>query len=495
VDSARISLNSYNAYKLQGKDTVALDLRYVNENQANSISSTMITDGTITRSDVSPIFKAPYADTADYTRNVNIVYVDSARISASSHKLQGKDTVALSAKFVDEGQANAISNTMIIDNAITTTKIQDNTITRNDVVTNFKSPYADTADFARTANVQYVDSARVSVNAHNAYKLQGKDTIALDSRYVNEGQVNSITNTMITSNAITSDKIQDGTITRSDVASNFKAPLADTADYARVIPGVIDSARVAANAHRLQGKDTSDFDSRFVNESQANAITTDMLQNQVVTNAKLAPNSVSTDKIVNGTIGTIDLEDEAITADKIERDAVRNYHIMDGTITRSDVASNFKAPYADTADYVRNLTVNYVDSARVAVNAYNARKLQGKDTTDFDARFVNEGQTNSITTTMIVDNAITSQKIQDGTIQITDLSFTPATRPFSPLISGTEIAKPCTLDANVAQYDAVLNVKNTGNGYAIKANSNSDAIVVDNAGGAGCLLYTSPSPR
>ncbi|MEO0076618.1 MAG: hypothetical protein ABIK19_03000, partial [candidate division WOR-3 bacterium] len=358
VDSAGVSAN---AHKLQGKDTVALDLRYVNENQSNAITTTMIVnnavdntklsanavttdkiqDNTITRNDVALNFKAPYADTADYTRNVNVQYVDSARIAANAHnayKLQGKDTVALSNKFVDEGQTNAIASVMIIDNAITSakiqdgtiqlidlaftpatrpltppvsnaeiqdnaitsSKIQDGTILRQDVASNFKSPYADTADYTRNVSVQYVDSARIAVNAHNAYKLQGKDTVDFDNRFVNEGQTSAITsamiingavdNTKLSANSVTSDKIQDYTITRNDVAVNFKAPLADTADYARIIPGVIDSARVAANAHKLQGKDTTDFDLRYVNENQTNAITTDMLQNQVVTNAKLAPN-------------------------------------------------------------------------------------------------------------------------------------------------------------------------------------------------------------
>lgn len=46
------------------------DLAYVNEGQADAIDSTMILDGTITRVDVEPAFKAPYADTADWARAV-----------------------------------------------------------------------------------------------------------------------------------------------------------------------------------------------------------------------------------------------------------------------------------------------------------------------------------------------------------------------------------------------------------------------------------------
>ncbi|MEO0092614.1 MAG: tail fiber domain-containing protein, partial [candidate division WOR-3 bacterium] len=255
----------------------------------------------------------------------------------------------------------AVIGSKIQDNAIISSKIQDGTILRQDVASNFKAPYADTSDYARNVNIQYVDSARVSVNAYNAYKLQGKDTLALDSRYVNEGQVNAINNAMITGNAITSDKILDGTITRSDVSLTFKAPLADTADYARYLPGAIDSARVSANAHKLQGKDTIALSAKFVDEGQVNSISSAM--------------------------------------------------IVDGTITRSDVSSTFKAPYADTADYVRNLTVNYVDSARISANSH---KLQGKDTIALSAKFVDEGQVNSITTGMITDGNVTMSKINQA---------------------------------------------------------------------------------
>ncbi|MBS4016256.1 MAG: hypothetical protein KGZ86_07495, partial [Candidatus Latescibacteria bacterium] len=123
-------------------------------------------------------FVARKADTAGYALSANIQYVDSARVAGNSHKLQGKDTLALSAKYVDEGQVNAITNLMLADNAVTSSKIADNTITRNDVSTTFKAPYADTADYAIVVNVPYVDSARIAVKAYDAHKLQGKDTLA-----------------------------------------------------------------------------------------------------------------------------------------------------------------------------------------------------------------------------------------------------------------------------------------------------------------------------
>ena len=217
-------------------------------------------------------FLARKADTANYA--VGTGAADSARIATNSYnsaKLQGEDTTA----FVRAGQANSITSSMIVDSTILTA----------DVAPNFKAPYSDTSDYARAA--PGVDSARIAADAWNAYRLQGKDTTALDARYVNEGQTaggdltgtypnptvgaGRIDSTRLAANAVTSDKILDGTIARADVASNFKAPYSDTSDYTRAAPAV-DSVRIAANAwnaYKLEGKDTTALDARYVNEGQS----------------------------------------------------------------------------------------------------------------------------------------------------------------------------------------------------------------------------------
>ncbi|MEN9979677.1 MAG: hypothetical protein ABIK38_04960, partial [candidate division WOR-3 bacterium] len=101
----------------------------------------------------------------------------------------------------------------------------------------------DTSYFARATHTHaYVDSAG------GAQRVGGLDLSGLDERYVEAGEAD----------AITSGMIADGTIERGDVASDFKAPYADTADYALYAPAV-DSARVAGNAYLLQGMEPDDF--------------------------------------------------------------------------------------------------------------------------------------------------------------------------------------------------------------------------------------------
>ncbi len=110
--------------------------------------------------------------------------------------------------------------------------------------------------------------------------------------------------------------------------------------------------------------------------------------------------------IVDGTINSSDIRDTTIIPTKIKDNTITSAKIQDGTILRADVSANFKAPYSDTADYARAAPA--VDSARVSGNSH---RLQGKDTTAFDARYVNEHQINSITSSMIVNGTIVGQDL------------------------------------------------------------------------------------
>lgn len=120
---------------------------------------------------------------------------------------------------------NSVSNSTIVNNAVTalkiadggvnSAKIQDGSVQRTDAVTNFKAPYADTADYAKfVPPISFIDSARIAGTVPQ----------------------NAITSGLISADAVTSLKILDGTIVRGDAAAGFKAPYSDTSDYSLGAP-------------------------------------------------------------------------------------------------------------------------------------------------------------------------------------------------------------------------------------------------------------------
>jgi len=124
-------------------------------------------------------------------------------------------------------QNNAVTSEKIASDAVISDKIGDGTILRADVDAAFKAPYADTADYALAASVGYADSAGVSANS---WRLENNTLTALDSRWVNESQGNSITSGMIVDGEVTSTDIFNNTVTEADISDAFVARDSDRVD-------------------------------------------------------------------------------------------------------------------------------------------------------------------------------------------------------------------------------------------------------------------------
>ncbi len=118
---------------------------------------------------------------------------------------------------------------------------------------------ADTAAFSQMAAVTTADSAVVADNTH---QLGGESLTDLDDRWVNEGQAGSVTSAMIT----------DSTIARLDVAADFKAPFADTADFAHTATGAVPAVPLI-----LTGS-SADPILQIANEGTGHGVTVDSAQ-------------------------------------------------------------------------------------------------------------------------------------------------------------------------------------------------------------------------
>ena len=234
------------------------------------------------------------------------------------------------------------------NNSITSAKIVDGTVQRVDVMPTFSAPYSDTATYAHNIPpITFVDSARVAGN--------------------------------VPDNSITSSKILDGTIQRTDVITTFTSPYADTAEYARNTPpiGYIDSARIAGTI-----SDNSITSSKILDGT---------IQRTDVITTFTSPYADTAEYARN--IPPIGFIDSARIAGNVPDNSITSEKISDGTIQRVDVTPTFTAPYSDTATYALNVPLlTYIDSARVAGN--------------------------------VPDNSITSAKILNGTILRTDVQST-----------------------------------------------------------------------
>ncbi|MBN2465418.1 hypothetical protein JXD38_07320, partial [candidate division WOR-3 bacterium] len=335
----------------------------------------------------------------------------------------GFDTTWGDARFVNEAQAAGgdltgnYPNPTIAADKVTSAKIVDGAVVRADVATNFKAPFADTADYAISAPTS--DSARVAGNSHllqnkdttdlwNAKTLQGKDTTALWNAKTLQGKDTTGFVRSGEADAVTSAMIVDGTVARADVAANFKAPFSDTADYAVSAPAS-DSARVAGNSHLLQNKDTTAlWNAKTLQGKDTTALwNAKTLQGKDTTgfvNAGQA-NSITTGMIADGEVRTADIADTNVTMAKVARAGATSGQVLKWT-------GSVWSPASDSVG--GSGTVRKVMQSTGVVISPNPLTDSGTvrfDTTWGDGRFVNEGQAGSVTAGMIVDTNVTMAKL------------------------------------------------------------------------------------
>ncbi|MGH7600359.1 MAG: hypothetical protein ACREOI_28740, partial [bacterium] len=217
-------------------------------------------------------------------------------------------------------------------------------------------------------------------------------------------------------------------------------------------------ALMTEQADKLDGKDATDFagaghlhDDRYVEESQADAITSSMIRDGTITGADIAAATIGTNNL-NFTPTTRPLTPGLATAE-IADSAVTSIKIKDATVTGVDIAAG--------AIRVNQLQNNAVTSAKIQdatiIGADIAAQTIGTSNLNFTP--ATRPLTPGVSTAEIMDNAVTGAKIQDGTITSADiaaqtigtsnLNFTPATRPLTPGVSTAEIADNAVTSAKI----------------------------------------------
>lgn len=165
----------------------------------------------------------------------------------------------------------------------------------------------------------------------------------------------------------------------------------------------------AADADSVEGYVSSDFalqththDARYVNEGQANSISSSMivdgsivsvdLDANSVTASKIAPSSVRSSEVVNNSLTALDLATDSVTADELAKNAVTSAHIADGSVASGDLADGAAlAEILDDDGPGSGLNADYLDNLHAS--AFSTT------THDHDSLYLNEsGDSMSVST-------------------------------------------------------------------------------------------------
>ncbi len=156
------------------------------------------------------------------------------------------------------------------------------------------------------------------------------------------------------------------------------------------------------------------------------------------------------------------------------------FSVLLGSVTPIGTVPDAGAVYlgmaVNGAELAPRLRIASAAYAYLSERAANADLLQGKDTIALDSRYVNEGQAGAVTSAMISDGTIAASDLgQMGAATGQVMKWTgSAWQPRNDSIGigagpvrGSDIVKPCTLDAAVAGTGAVLLANNSGAGGGI----------------------------
>nr|WP_321412602.1 hypothetical protein [uncultured Allomuricauda sp.] len=403
--------------------------------------------------------------------------------------------VATGGITVNELADDAVTTDKIINAAVATAKIADGAVTAtklNGITTNGSSgqvlsstglgglAWTDglTDDLA-SANLLVGNvsnkAAAVTLSGDASIDNTGALTIANDAVTTDKLDANAVTTDKLDANAVTTDKIADGAVTATKlngITTNGSSGqvlsstglgglawtdgLTDDLASANLLVGNVSNKAAAVTLSGDASIDNTGAltianDAVTTDKLDANAVTTAKIADGAVTTDKLDANAVTTDKIANGAVTTDKLDANAVTTDKIANGAVTATKLQ-GITTDGDAGQVLSSTglgglaWTDglTDDLASaNLLVGNVSNKAAAVtlsgdasidntgaltianDAVTTDKLDANavttDKLDANAVTTDKLDANAVTTDKLDANAVTTDKIANGAVTATKL--------------------------------------------------------------------------
>ena len=331
-----------------------------------------------------------WIDGAAFGAVADMTTIEGAGTTASPFKV--KDLGIITAKLAD----NAVTTIKIANAAVTTSKIADSNVTTTKI-----------AD----ANVT---NAKLGADAVTTDKILDGTIV------VNDLANNAVETAKIKDLNVTTNKLADAAVTTAKIASggNNKVLVTDNTGAVAWIDGTAFGAVADMTTIEGAGTTASPFkvkDLGIITAKLAdNAVTTIKIADAAVTTAKIADSNVTTTKIADANVTTSKIADSNVTTSKLADANVTTSKIANAAVTTAKIASggNSKVLVTDNTG-----VVTWIDGTAFGAVA-DMTTIEGAGTTASPFKVKDLG----IITAKLADNAVTTDKILDGTIVVGDLA-------------------------------------------------------------------------